>query len=290
MDFVYQHFSDFSNAYSGVQDVNRFYSIHGPVLPLCSKQEQSDPKAECSLGPIIQTRGIGRGNFNGLLIRAEKKYSDSWQILGSYAFTTATGHIFTPGYNNDDPLANYGPLNSDFRHVLAISGTLRLPWHLYSGAFLTYVSRPPASVLLGGTDLNGDGTTGDLFPGTRVNQLNRGIGKQEFRNLVDVYNATYAGQRDARGSFLPLVTLPLRYEFSDPLFTQDLRLSRDVPFTKTVRLTLMGESYNLWNVANLSGRGNNVFAPGFGQPKSRVTQVFGSGGPRAFQLAAELRF
>ena len=52
----------------------------------------------------------------------------------------------------------------------------------------------------------------------------------------------------------------------------------------------MGEVFNVLNIANLSGRSGNLLAPGFGQPTSRVTQVFGSGGPRSFQLAARVTF
>ncbi len=56
------------------------------------------------------------------------------------------------------------------------------------------------------------------------------------------------------------------------------------------RLTLLGEAFNLFNIANLSGRSGDLLSPGFGQPTSRVTQVFGSGGPRAFQLGARVSF
>ena len=52
---------------------------------------------------------------------------------------------------------------------------------------MTYISRPPVSVVLGGLDLNGDGTTGDLLPGTKVNQFNRGLGNR-LQRLVDVFN------------------------------------------------------------------------------------------------------
>jgi hypothetical protein len=52
----------------------------------------------------------------------------------------------------------------------------------------------------------------------------------------------------------------------------------------------MGEVFNLYNAANLSGYSGNLTSAGFGQPTSRVTQVFGSGGPRAFQLGARISF
>jgi hypothetical protein len=48
--------------------------------------------------------------------------------------------------------------------------------------------------------------------------------------------------------------------------------------------------FNLFNIANLSGRDGDVTDSGFGQPRSRLTQVFGSGGPRAFQFAARPSF
>jgi hypothetical protein len=53
---------------------------------------------------------------------------------------------------------------------------------------------------------------------------------------------------------------------------------------------LIGEAFKLFNIANLPGPSGDLLGPGFRQPTSRVTQVFGSGGPRAFQLAARVSF
>ena len=158
------------------------------------------------------------------------------------------------------------------------------------GIFTTYVSRPPFSVFLDGLDFNGDGILGDLLPGTTVNEFNRGLGKADLRRLVDLFNRTHAGQMDSHGTLIPLVKLPAHFEFGDPLVTQDLRLSRDFPLGEHMHISLIGEVFNLLNIANLSGRTGNLLSRGFGQPKSRVTQVFGSGGPRAFQLAARISF
>ena len=49
--------------------------------------------------------------------------------------------------------------------------------------------------------------------------------------------------------------------------------------------------FNLYNHSNLTGySGDLTNRATFGQPTGRATQVFGSGGPRAFQLAVRLVF
>ena len=55
-------------------------------------------------------------------------------------------------------------------------------------------------------------------------------------------------------------------------------------------MSLIGEVFNLYNQANLTGYGKDLTSAAFGQPTSRTTQVFGSGGPRAFQLAMRIGF
>jgi hypothetical protein len=158
------------------------------------------------------------------------------------------------------------------------------------GLFVSYVSKPPFSVYLGDLDLNGDGTTDDLLPGTKVNKFNRGLGKNDLRRLANAFNRNYAGGYDAQGTFIPPITLPSQFEFGDSFLTQDVRLSRDFAFRERWRMTLIGEVFNLFNIANLSGRSGDLLGAGFGQATSRVTQVFGSGGPRAFQIAARVSF
>jgi len=55
-------------------------------------------------------------------------------------------------------------------------------------------------------------------------------------------------------------------------------------------LSLIGEVFNVYNAANLSGYSGDLTGNAFGQPTLRFTQVFGSGGPRAFQLGAQVSF
>jgi hypothetical protein len=57
------------------------------------------------------------------------------------------------------------------------------------------------------------------------------------------------------------------------------------------RLSLMGEAFNIYNAPNLSGYSGDLTDPAtFGQPTGRATQIFGSGGPRALQMAVRASF
>jgi hypothetical protein len=285
-DFVYRGFTGLA----AQPDRNRFFSASGPVLPVCTATQQSDPQARCAAGPIEAFMPIGRAKYRGLLVRAEKRFSQGWQMLGSYAYASNTGHVFDIGFNNNDWLQNYGPLDRDVRHILNLSGTLELPGRIQLGAIVTYYSAPPFTAFLGGIDLNGDGTTGDLLPGTGVNEFNRGLGKGDLVRLVEDFNATRAGGRDGRGRIIPSIQLPERFEFGDSLLTHDVRLSRSLALRERWRLVLIGEVFNLFNIANLSGHSGDLLHASFGQATSRVTQVFGPGGPRSFQFAARLSF
>jgi hypothetical protein len=69
-----------------------------------------------------------------------------------------------------------------------------------------------------------------------------------------------------------------------------LRLSRSIVFRERWRLSLISEVFNLYNKANLSGYSGDLTSSAFGQPTGRATHVFGSGGPRAFQLAMRVSF
>jgi hypothetical protein len=173
------------------------------------------------------------------------------------------------------------------RRVVDVKGNL-----LFSGNS-TRKGRPsaaPFSAYVGGIDFDGDGTKDDLLPGSTVNAFNRGMGRADLERLVAQFNQTYAGKKDAQGASIPRLTLPARYSFGRSFQALDLRLSRSFLFRERWRLSLIGEVFNLYNAANLSGYSGDLTSTAFGQPTSRVTQVFGSGGPRAFQLGAKVGF
>jgi hypothetical protein len=280
-DFVYRHFI---HGGLGV-DLNHFNSTRGPVLP-------------GSTGPINVWQAASRQTYKGLLVRADKRFSHSFQVLGSYAYSSNIGVAgalgMPPGFNLDNWLENPGPLATDFTHIANVASVVHLPWRFEMGLNFSYSSAAPFNATIGagttGIDFNGDGTTGDLLPGTTVGAFNRRLGRSDLLHLVDQFNQAYAGTTDSHNRAIPRLRLPLNYALGDDFHALDLRLSRSLVFRERLRLSLIGEVFNLYNNANLTGFSGDLTSAAFGQPTARATQVFGSGGPRAFQLALRVSF
>jgi hypothetical protein len=226
-------------------------------------------------------------------LRADKRLSHDFQVLGSYAYSSNTGTNGSgpgTGFNLDNWFENRGPVATDISHIVNLAGVAQLPSRFELGLNFSFSSIPPFSAYVGGIDFNGDGTKDDLLPGSTVNAFNRSMGRADLERLVAQFNQTYAGTKDSHGNFIPFLTLPPRYSFGRNFQSLDLRLNRSFVFGEHWRLSLIGEVFNLYNAANLSGYSGDLTSPAFGQPTSRFTQVFGSGGPQAFQLGARISF
>jgi hypothetical protein len=294
----------FDNTFINGIDYNRFNSAEGSMIRRCTDAERDDVNVRCSNGPIMFDTTIGRARYTGLLLRAERRLSNRAQFLASYALgsyrgsnATGTGTVEmssgrATGFNNDDWNENYGPMPTDLRHILNFSGYLDLPWRLQLAVNMSATSRPPFTAWLEDVDINGDGTNDDLLPGSKVNEFGRGLDHEDLRRLVDDYNQQFAGKPLCCAQTAPGVTLPATYDFFDNFFTQDMRITHTLPIGTTgAQLMLFGEVFNLFNTANLVSYSGNLLEPStFGQPAGRFSQVFGSGGPRAFQIGMRLRF
>ncbi len=283
-DFAYRHFIHLGYSV----DLNHFNS-GSPVIPKCVGTQQNNPLALCSTGPIAVVEATGRAAYKGLLVRADKRFSHGVQFLGSYAYSSNVGNSNSNGFNLNNWLQNTGPLPTDFTHILNLAGVTHLRWGFELGLNFSFTSVPPFNAFVGGIDFNGDGTTGDLLPGSTLGQFNRGLGRSDLVGLVNQFNQTYAGTT-VHGRAVPRLILPNSYSFGDNLQSLDLRLSRSFVFHERWRLSLIGEVFNLYNKANLTGYSGDLTSAAFGQPTSRATQVFGSGGPRAFQVAMRVSF
>lgn len=288
-DFV---FRQFLKDEVGLIDYNRFFAVTPQgqprrVMPLCSAAERSNPKAVCATGPIAVRTPADRSNYKALLLKADKRFSNRYQFTFSYALQSR--HGLNGIWNLDNWFSSWGPQGD--RHLLTVSGFVDLPYGLQIG-FLTQASDSGAVMpSISQVDFDGDGTTGEPLPGVKFNGFNRGLGKEDLRRAVDQYNQQYAGKVGPRGGRpFPQLSLPADFRFGEPFFTQDFRLTKTFTFAERYRVKLIGEVFNVFNIANLGGYTFDLTSPAFGMPTTRFGQVFGSGGPRAFQLAARFEF
>lgn len=288
-DFVYRH------AFRedlGSLDYNRFFRVSGPVIPRCTSTAQAaSPTANCSTGSIGIRTSAGRSVYRALLLKVDKRFSKRFQFLASYALTAAQG---MNGITNlDNWFQNWGP--SGGRHSLNVSGIVDLPLKFQLSFISSMGTRGAYRPQVGSVDLDGDGLDTAFLPGWNV--PDRKPTKERLESAVAAWNAAYPdlpnGQRPRtpRNQTIPKLTLPANYSFGDNFSSQDIRLTKTFLFKERYKLNVFAEGFNIFNIANLGGISNSLNNPAaFGVPTSRAGQVFGSGGPRAFQLGGRFSF
>jgi hypothetical protein len=149
-DFAYRRFTHVGIAQP---DLNHFNSARGPVIPMClTDAERNDAQALCSTGAIIVQTNAGRATYKGLLVRADKRFSRGFQLLGSWAYSSNTGTNSGNGFNLDDFLSNHGPLDRDITHIVNLAAVVQLPLRFELGFNFSYASAPPFSAFVGGSD------------------------------------------------------------------------------------------------------------------------------------------
>ncbi len=284
------------NTLFGEIDSNRWNryigGVRSPVIPVCTGAQASIPGFNCSTGPITFWIPGGRQVYNAMLLKLDKRFSKRYQFTASYALTDQ--HGYNSLYNLDNWAASWGPQGG--RHIMNISGIVEMPWGFQLGVISSMSSRGPITATVGGVDLTGSGNTTTPLPGIPINGINRGYGKEDLQKAVDNWNSNVAGKPDALGKVIPKVVLPSDYELGRPFYSQDVRLTKKFTWRERYVVSAFVEGFNIFNIANLGGysfsldqvQSNQTFQ--FGQPNSRAGQVFGSGGPRAFQLGGRFQF
>jgi hypothetical protein len=156
-------------------------------------------------------------------------------------------------------------------------------------------------------DLDGDGISTTLLPGINGHNLfGQGLSQSRLRALVAQYNATVEARtriitnpdgtqsvirpRTPFNQIISPIVLPGKISAGDSFISQDVRLTKRFNIKEKVTLSLIGEVFNLFNVANLTGYSSVLNQPNYGQPSARAGQAFGTGGPRAFQVASRVEF
>jgi hypothetical protein len=243
--------------------------------------------------------------YKGLLMSLEKRSGRS-RFLASYTLSKAEN------YANDDQIplssspiidpnnleAEFGPSPNDRRHRFTVAGSFDLPKGFRVSPLLTLSTGVPMDILMPDAS-------------RRVPTLSRNAGGRQFTTAAELND--YLRSLNASGGIggvpLPLVREDAR--FSDSFRSFDLRVSKVFGVGGRRSLEAMVEVFNLFNVTNVLGISTrnysgyaNVLArdsqdpanPGFltsssfGQAVTTAGGVFGSGGPRAFQLGLRFEF
>ncbi len=257
------------------------------------------PDSVVNLESSVQTK------YDGLLMSLEKRFSNRSMLRASYALSKAFN------YANDDqiPFASgpidpsnlrleYGPPPNDQRHRFTLSGVFDLPLGVSLAPIWTMASGVPMDIILP------DGSS-------RIPFLQRNAGGRLFDTGAELNN--FIREVNAGGGIngqpLPLVSDDAR--FNDSFNSFDLRASKRFNLGERAQLEPIIEVFNLFNVTNVLGVSNvnysgfsNVLvrdsndpsnagflrSSSFGTPVTTAGGVFGSGGPRAFQLAVRFTF
>jgi hypothetical protein len=240
--------------------------------------------------------------YDGLLLSLEKRLSHRSQFRLAYTLSKSFN------YANDDqiPFSNgpinpnnlqleYGPAPNDQRRRFTFAGVFDLPYDVQLSPILTLASGVPMDILVP------DGSQ-------RIPQLQRNAGGRILRS-ASALNEFIKQVNAAGGASLPLVRDDAR--FTDSFNSLDLRVAKTFKLGERVTLQPIAEVFNLFNVTNVLGVSNSNYSgfnnvlvrdsndptsagflrsSSFGQPVTTAGGVFGSGGPRAFQLAVRLSF
>ena len=289
------------NTWLSEVDLNLFNRFLGsstpqPVIPLCAPSQVYVAGPECSNGAITFWQNEGRAVYEGLLVKANKRMANRFSFTASYAFQHATTTNVVDDTNYFRGYGEYLP-----HHDLNVAGVVDLPWGFTLSVNNSIISRTPVTSSVSNLFLPGTVPGGSSFPlpGLTYGSLNAGTDKAGLTALVNTFNTTIAGTKDAKGAPIQPVTLPSDYQFGDPFYTQDFRVTKIFTYKERYKLNIFGEVFNAFNIANLTGYGFTLdnknpnaaaqtFA--FGQPTQRIQQTFGSGGARAFQVGARYIF
>jgi len=242
--------------------------------------------------------------YDGLLASLEKRWDGGQQLRVSYTLARARNYVnddqipFGAGpVDPNDLEREYGPTPNEQRHRLVVSGSFVLPLDLRLSGVWTVASAVPMDILMP------DGSS-------RVPTLSRNAGGREIETAseLNAYVSSVNAAGGVNGQLLPLVGDEAL--FGDGFDSLDLRLSRSFKVS-SLSLEAIVECFNVFNVTNILGvsKSNysgyaNVLArdssdpadPGFlrsssfGRALTTAGGVFGSGGPRAFQLGLRARF
>jgi hypothetical protein len=188
-------------------------------------------------------------------------------------------------YNNDCVNCYFGRNGQDHLNMLSLAGSATVKYGPAIGLVGHFFSAPPSTLSLADvvgssqifkTDVDGDGSTGDLIPGTNPGTYMHEIKAGGLSKLIDNYNATQAGTLTPAGRALitaglftssELIALnavkqPLAPALTNPIKnsntrTLDMSVRYPITYLKRFRESLViTPSVTMYNIANMGNFGS----------------------------------
>jgi hypothetical protein len=302
-----------------------FGGIHSTVV------DPADPTNVKHLGSNLMYFPTGRTKYVG--VHATFRTSGDrltrgirhWDLAFSYTYSKYQSNVASPDGSGGDfsllsraedyinpHVGHFGSSGLDRRNMFTIAPTFDLPHGPRLSILAQFASPLELSARLpqldgGGvageifrTDATGDGTVGDLVPGTKVGGLG-GYSGNDLAKVIGFYNNNYAGRLTSAGQALTSLngTIPALftsdqlsklgavYPFLQPvpgdaaqakwLRTVDLRLSWPFHVGERVRLEPNIAAFNIFNFANFGGAGRQLSGVLDGSPGSSLNNASAAG-------------
>lgn len=301
------------------------------------------PGINPNLGENQMLFPIGFSEYNALQINLRQNLSNPFRgvkrmsLEASYALSRFDSFAQDQDFvNNATDFDNinyyYGPNALDRTHQFSVGTVFDLP-HNFRTGFITHIdSALPLTLTLpttGGpgeiffSDLTGDGTTGDVVPGTNIGSFGRSVKVDQLNSIINNYNSNDAGKLTPAGQALvnaglfsttqlgklgavtpTLPAAPAGEVGLSPFIDSDLNFGYLWHIRESVVIEPSVAIFNLFNVANYDAPGNTLSGVLNGQPGSvdgttpglRTNRtlfgsgVFSFGGPRALEWGLKVTF
>jgi len=187
---------------------------------------------------------------------------------------------------NDNLNGAYGPTGNDRTHIFSAGALMTVPFGLRINQIWSFRTAPALNLTLPfldtfaatngifTTDLDGDGRTGDLLPGTNIRHFGRKIKSfKRLNQIITNFNTNYAGKLTPAGQSLvtagifteaqlrtlgatvkPLALAPENNPWPfENLINLDARISRPIRIKEKLSIE---PSLDVFNVFNHTGHGN----------------------------------
>jgi len=271
----------------------------GSPCPTCAF-----PGINANVGQNEMLFPIGHSVYNGLLVSVKSHLSNPFRgvkhlnLIASYSLSRFKSEAQDQDFVNNaidfnNPLSFYGPSGLDRTHQVSVGAVMDLPFatrfalttHWDSAAPLNLTipqSGNPGEIFL--SDVTGDGTVGDIVPGSNVGAFGRGIKASNLNNFINSYNSTSAGkltpagqalvsaglftqtQLTSLGAVTPTLALAPAGEVGvSPIFTFDMHVSWELKLNRVMhalpeRVVLEPQIalFNVFNYQNHDPFGNEL--------------------------------